>query len=523
MGVNGCADSSGITVYCDKEIGVVDKKVLGNNFIGYDPMTYEDWAQSYYGYSDYGAGVWNPDKKTSVKEVINLAKEAGISIVRFPGGCGTHHYNWKNAVGQQRQHFLYGIDEFLESCEDIGAEAVITMSYFTGDEKDAADLVEYLNLSNDGNNFNGGLDWAQQRSKNGRDLPYGLKYFEIGNEIYHGDHRHVKKVLPQEYAMRYLKYYEAMKAVDPTIKIGVVLYREEWNRRVLEIVKDKVDFGIMHAYPTPAWGKDLEPMEADDIFRESLGIHIINYGVYFQSGLALLRENAGFDVPLAITEYNGGFLQDKPLPYRHCLGNALLNAELLRIFMRPENGIFMANYWQFCNSYWGMVKSREDFMKHDYQYPINYVKRPNYYVFELYNNHFGFNLLDVEVESDSYAVGGVSVPYLSVNASKDEDNKKVYLMVVNKNLKENVLATVRLKGFSPSGRGKAWILNGSRIDSMNEDNPENVGVVYKEFDIRGNSFRFVFQRHSLTALEIVALLQNTQKVSFPRKRESRNY
>jgi len=66
-----------------------------------------------------------------------------------------------------------------------------------------------------GNNFIGYdpmtiQDWAAERARNGHPRPYNVKYFEIGNEEWHGDHRNIKRVLPQEYGQRYLKYYEAL-------------------------------------------------------------------------------------------------------------------------------------------------------------------------------------------------------------------------------------------------------------------------------------------------------------------------
>lgn len=102
------AEDNIITIYYDEEIGQINEKIYGNNFIGYDPITYEDWADEYYGYSDYGAGIWDPKWKEPVKEVVDLAKEAGVTILRFPGGCGTHHYNWRNAIGKKRKHFYMG-------------------------------------------------------------------------------------------------------------------------------------------------------------------------------------------------------------------------------------------------------------------------------------------------------------------------------------------------------------------------------------------------------------------------------
>ncbi len=509
------AENNVITVYRNREMGVINKKVLGNNFIGYDPTTYEDWTKEYYGYSDNGAGMWNPKKNEPVKEVIDLAKTTGIAIARFPGGCGAHHYNWKNAIGKNRKHFLFGIDEFLKTCEEIGAEAVFTLSYFTGNEQDAVDLVEYLNAPN-----NGKHKWAGERAKNGHPQPYRVKYFEVGNEEWHGDHRAVKVVMPEDYAHRYLKYYEAMKAVDSAIKIGVILYVSEWNTKVLNIIKDRLDFAIIHTYPAPEVDEnELGKMAAKDIFRITLATVILNDEVYFQETLKFLKEESGKDIPLAITEYNGGFVQDEPIPYRHCLGTALLNAELLRIFMKPEHKILMANYWQFCNSYWGMVYSKTDFMEHDYQSSINYTKRPNYYVYELYNNHFGDILIAVDIKSDSYKIKtkpsfkdfltrkstiniNKPVSYLSVNASKNANGDKIYLMVINKNMDENITCDIKLKDFIPADKGEAWVLNGPSVAATNEENPDNVKVAQREFEIKGNNFEFIFQPHSLTAIEI---------------------
>jgi alpha-L-arabinofuranosidase len=173
-----------INVYYNQELGQVNNKIFGNNFLGYDPMTYEDWSKEYYGYSDFGAGIWDPKQKHAVKETIDLAKGAGITIARFPGGCGTHHYNWKTSIGKERKHFLYGLDEFLKTCDEIKADPIITLSYFEGNENDAADLVEYLNISDDGKH-----KWAAERAKNGHSKSYNVKYFEIGNEDWHGDHR----------------------------------------------------------------------------------------------------------------------------------------------------------------------------------------------------------------------------------------------------------------------------------------------------------------------------------------------
>lgn len=681
------AEDNVITVFCGREKAqisqgtmvwpplakAINKKVFGNNSLGYDTALEYPAKAHYYGHSDFGAGIWDSKWNELVKEVIDLAKEAGITVLRFPGGCGTHHYNWKDAAGKKREHFLYGVDEFLKTCGEIGAEPVFTVSYFEGDEQDAADLVKYTKAR--------------------------IKYFEIGNEDWHGDHRDIKQVLPQDYAERYLKYYEAMKAADPSIMIGVILYNDDWDEKVMAVIKDKLDFGIVHIYPTPAWGENLSRFAAREIFGITLALPEAKYRIILKDTLDVLEKYSGRKIPLAVTEFNAGFVQQEPVPYRHTLLCALVNAELLKIFLRPENNILMANYWNFVNEYWGMIANGFNGKYETLNKP--YYKRPNYYVFEMYHKHFGDILLDAEVKADGYdaaqyrpikalftklktgtllkenllggnwkisAAEGVKaaekdgilelefldrtynyyhsqkqaqvepnayyklsgyikaenltaepgvcleaqdargwtktrsaagterisgigdwryvevvydtlpdakavnviarrvgeegplkgkayfkdvrlekfipsidtkIPYLSVNASKSADGKKIYLMVINKNMDESVTSVIELKDFIPAEEANAWILNGPAVDATNEVNHNNVKITKKEFKpvclagprlrreasrqasppaaarndtseeaLRDSTteenciFEFTFQPHSLTAIEI---------------------
>jgi alpha-N-arabinofuranosidase len=385
-----------ITVDYDKEIGSINRKIFGNTLLGWDPASFGSGSRHWYGNTDYGTGIWAPDRNKPVKEAVELAKKAGVSIVRF---STSNHYNWKEAVGKNRKHYLFGIDEFMTTIGEINAEAVFTISYVTSSVQDAANLVEYLNAPYDGKH-----QWADRRAENGHSSPYNVKYFEIGNEL----NNPVYEVTPEEYADKYLRYFETMKKTDPSIKIGVVLSRDYWNRRVLEIIKNKVDFGIIHIYPRPIDainGKELELYSPYEIFKTTLAIPVIHTESNIQHILGLLKEKSGTYVPLAVTEYNGGFAQEGLL-YRFSLGTALLNAELVRVFMKPDNRILMANYFHFLNDWWGMIKSEDDFMKHDYRRSINYIKRPNYYVYELYNNHFGDILLRTDVKGNSYDITG---------------------------------------------------------------------------------------------------------------------
>jgi len=477
------AEESTISVYCTKEKGKLNRKIFGNNSLGYDPKTYEkNWQFSdYYGFSNYGEGIWDPQLKSSIKNVIISAKNIGISVLRFPGGSGSNHYEWKSSINPVRKYFLYGLNEFLNTCKQIGAEPVYTLSYFTGNENDAAELIRYVN-NND----------ARQLCS--------IKYFELGNEVWGAED-------PNIYADRFIRYYTAMKEVDNSIQLGAILQPDNWknwNTIIAKKLLGKVDFIVLHVYPGP------EILTVNDnantIFLEVLGPSILKVEKSIDSKLTLFKQTTGRSIPLAITEFNGEFMQDKPIPYRHCLGTALLNAELLRIFMKPTNNILMACYWQFCNSYWGMIANGFD---GTYKTLYNtYYKRPNYYVFEMYARHFGEVLIDTNVKCDSYAIANKNSSYLSVNASKSKNGNKIYLMVINKNMDDSMTSTIDLKDFTPANVGNAWILNGPSVDATNEVKHDNVKVTHRKFGVWSkesgvkNSFEFTFEPHSLTAIEI---------------------
>jgi len=646
-------------VYCLKTKDTINRKIFGNNLLSYNPKTYEqNRVADYWGHEDYGTGAWDGKWAKPIDEAVALLKETGTTVLRYPGGAGSKNYDWKETIGKNRKHFLFGLDEFLVLCKEVGAEPIITLSYFTGTPQDAADMVEYLNLPDDGKH-----PWAAKRAANGRKEPYNVKYFEVGNETYCGNQHTTYTLLPQDYAKQYLVFYDALKTADPAIQLGVVLYTDAWNKQVANIIGAKVDFSIIHTYPNSGSTNNLEGIPADEIFELSLASPVVKDDYVFKETVDLFKRTAGKIVPIAVTEFNGGYTQEKPVQYRFALGCALVNAELIRVMMKPENNILMANHWQFFNSYWGMVTNGFHGDYKDLRKP--YCKRPNYYVFELYAKHFGDTLLQADTESGTYdinkynlvksligrlttgtlvkknilpdhwnilpindvtvtesqdileitfpnptkvnyyhcvktaavepgcyykvsgyikadnligrhgvclevqdahsrksgntaistpevshtqdwkyvealyqasldtnevkvivrEVGGkeylsgkaflkdvrlekfiptldTKIPYLSVNASESKDGKKVYLMVINKNLENSETTTINLKDFTPSGEGQAWVLNGPAVDSTNEQNHDNVKVTPRKFKVDSNSFEYTFEPHSLTAIEV---------------------
>ncbi|MBM4049583.1 MAG: hypothetical protein FJ279_31190, partial [Planctomycetes bacterium] len=306
-----------ITVNVGQVVGKVNPWVFGNNMLGYQKTA---WQHARPEYADRGSGVWDPDRRCSVPEMVALAKNAGLSVSRWPGGCGVHLFDWKKTVGplDKRPEQRFGLPEFLQNCADIGAVPLITLADYHGTAQDAADMVEYLNAPNDGKR-----PWAALRASDGHLEPWDVVWFEYGNETEHGDH-HGKKMTAREYAENYLAYQRAMKAVDSRVKLGAVIATgfpalKDWARPVLAAIGKDVDFVIHHSYKPGYSSNDGKPDAKTLLALGLAGADQIQD--YYDEMNALVRETTGGrDVRIAVTEFNGHFVQEKPAPYRHCLG-----------------------------------------------------------------------------------------------------------------------------------------------------------------------------------------------------------
>ena len=386
---------------------IINPLIFGQAAIAYDPCTLskkEDCVNTGK-YSNYGSGQWDPKRRIPRVQLVDLAREINTTLLRFPGGNGVHLYDWKKTIGPvaDRPDFQFGLDEFLKLCDAIGAEPIITMSYFTGDDQDLLDMVEYLNHPTEGGNPNGGENWAQVRAANGHPEPYNVRFFEFGNEVWSGKSEEIPNLTPQAYAERYVGFRAKLKTLDADARLGLVLHGflfrlTSWDETIMAVVKDQLDFAICHSYPPRAW-KGYESYAGSTLIR--LGLAATRQEKEnIERKARELKILAGMSVPLAITEYNAGFVQSSPVPLRHTLGSAMINADILLNYLTMDAPLLCANYHQFSNSYWGLVyrpgwlsslgKSGE------------YIKRPNFHVFELFRNYLEEEAVATEVKCGGF-------------------------------------------------------------------------------------------------------------------------
>ncbi|MGP8175227.1 MAG: hypothetical protein ACLP7O_11870 [Terracidiphilus sp.] len=158
--------------------------------------------------------------------MIRLFKEEGFKMFKWPGGNFVSAYDWRDGLGDRdkrppRLQVMWsdrvesndvGLHEFIALCRLVGAEPDLAINSGFGSAREAAEEVEYCNGSVE-------TRMGKMRAENGHPEPFKVRLWTIGNEMY-GDWQFGYMALDQ-YWVKHNFIVEAMKKVDPTIKVTV--------------------------------------------------------------------------------------------------------------------------------------------------------------------------------------------------------------------------------------------------------------------------------------------------------------
>ena len=391
--------TASIVVDVGTRIGPVNRLVLGQNIIAVDNSHIFSSDNTDLNLIQRGDGFWDPSRGSPVLSVVEESRATGMSLLRYPGGCLAHNFDWRKAVGPEarRSGWLFGLDQYLSLCASIGATPLITISDYAlpADQmpENAAELVEYLNSPADAAH-----PWALKRKQWGHPAPYGVVWFELGNESIHGNHRVLphRQFTAEQYAAYARATAAAMRRVDPRIKVGILMVPGpgtdvdcNWNHTVVKEAGSVADFVVIHMYAPQAPGQGL----SGNLLIQAMLATPQHVAARLRTYHQMIRQQLGHDLPLAVTEFNGAVYQDAA-PYRLSYANALECADLLRVFLQPESNVILASYWQFLNGPFGMLRTTEP--SQDGQ-PAK--KEPAALLYELWSQHIGAQLLKVETRS----------------------------------------------------------------------------------------------------------------------------
>ena len=525
-----------VVVDAGHDVRTIPRTLYGTNI---------EWARN-------GNGKWLPVQNRFNADILHLAKELDVALMRFPGGMFADFYHWKNAIGPRQnrkktqalegegdfQAHDFGTDEALEFAKRCSARLLVTVNIVTGTPQEAAEWVEYVN-----------------KTKAGPDPALKTDYWEIGNENYS---KGKAGIPPDEYARRFLEFARAMRKADPSIKLMAIgcenfnpdLDRNHqytyanWTQTVLEKAGREMDLLAVHnAYAPFVYDAQSKSKDVRSVYRAMLAAPMLikkNLQQISRQVETSAADRAG-RIKLAVTEWApffSFFPSDRYTDHVKTLGSALYTASVMKVFLETPR-MEVANYFMLSDFLFNAtIMPREGT-------PLQawldgkeglFIPTASYYVLQLYTRHFGQILVDSSTTSpkfDAPAVGFVpettDVPYLDVVCSRAADGETLYLLAINKHFDEPIRTTINLKGFKPRPVGRVFTLDGTGIDAhtgtapivvpgaewaqpaedeqnprFNRGGPDEVKLTATEVKDIKSAFTYTFAAHSVTVIEMTS-------------------
>lgn len=428
-------------------------------------------------------------------EVIARLREARLPLLRFPGGNFVSGYHWQNGIGplekrptrpnpawNNPEYHLVGTDEYLALCKEVGAEPLICVNAGNGTPEEAAAWVEYCNGDVT-------TQWGAVRARNGHPEPYGVRFWEVGNELW-GEWQ-VGHCSPEEYARRYVAFSKAMLAVDPTLQLIACGHGRAWNAPVLAQKEVPVRSLAVHSLPGNHIPEAADPMA---VWMEAMAWPVA-YGRELRD-LGQQMAAAGFRPRLAITELQL-FTNKGRLPNNTNLAEALFLAGVLHTAIREGDLVEMITHSALVNHGGGLGKWREVV----YPHPVHLAT-------QLYATTPGRWPVRVRVVGETYDSPGQwlpavkEVPLLDALAMTDDSGKTLSLLVINRDPRRPLKATLRLHGLE-ARRARARAIVAPSYLARNEwDRQEVVSLQPRPVSLVGETITHEFAAHSVTEIVI---------------------
>ena len=368
------------------------------------------------------AALWDGDmldNKSFKVQTREFVKRVNHGIIRYPGGLRADDDHWKEIL--DNHDWMVDTDEFLEWLKKTGSNAMFTVNFGSGTEQEAAAWVKHTNI----------------------DKKAGILYWEIGNEVYGNWHPYYEKYGKDGgtiYGKRARKFIEAMKKVDPTIKVAVLGVLEgDWNEKVLAETGDIADGLIVHHYPQH-FGEEndfamLSAPQTLTAIYERLHKVVDKWTKKF---------NKDKKIELWLTEWNS--VDFNPGPQTLSVENGLFVADYLGM-LATEN-VDNAQYWDIHNDitpeggdYGYLTRSGEDCMN---------CPRPSYWAFQMASDALRGKLMKTTITGDEDAL---------LTAYWTEKGKKKQLLLVNKSPYSEFDIKLDIPGFK--GKAKVQTLDKS--------------------------------------------------------------
>jgi alpha-N-arabinofuranosidase len=447
-----------------------------------------------------------PNTRGIRNDVIKALKDIQIPNLRWPGGCFADEYHWMDGIGPRDKrpkmvntHWggvtednSFGTHEFLDLCEMLNCEPYICGNVGSGSVEEMSKWVEYIT-------FDGESPMSNLRKQNGREKPWKVKFWGVGNESWGCG----GNMTPEFYSDQYRRYATFCRSYDDNhlykIACGSNGFDYNWTEILMKNAGNQMQGLSLHHYTVPKnWNDKGSATQFDEaeyfttiektlLMEELLSKHSIIMDKYDpQKRVGLITDEWGtwYNVEPGT---NPGFLYQQ-----NTMRDAIVAGINLNIFNAHCDRVKMANIAQTVNVLQAVILTDKEKM----------VLTPTYWAYYLYKVHQDATLLPIFLSCSKYEMNGKKMDAVSASASKDASGK-VHITLVNIDPNKEQTIEAELQGITAK-KVSGQILTSAAISDYNSfEQPNNVAIKnFKDAELSGGKLNISLPAKSVVMLEI---------------------
>ena len=420
--------------------------------------------------------------------MLDLVKELDVPVVRYPGGNFVSAYNWEDGIGPREERPVrldlawhtsesnqIGIHEFADWAAKAETEMMLAVNLGSRGLDEARAFLEYVNHP-------GGSYWSDLRRQNGREEPWNVKLWCLGNEM--DGPWQIGQKTAAEYGRTAFETAKAMRAFDKNIELVVcgsstpnMPTYPEWEYTVLDYTYDSVDYISLHMY------FQNHAQNTKDFLARSMELETYIETISSVIKTIKAKKRSKKDVYISFDEWNVWYHsaeQDKPVlegklgwPHAPALlediydfADVLVVGCILNTFIRRSDVVKIGCLAQLVNVI-APIMTVEDGPA---------WRQTTFYPYLFASKYGRGTALDLAVDVDGYESDyAKNVPYLDISGVLTEADGGLSFFLVNRHETEALDVDLSLEGFAHQSIAMDKVLGGYALDKVN--GPEAEAVV----------------------------------------------
>src|SRR5688572_8407470 len=391
-----------------------------------------------------------PNTEGVRNDVIDALKKLKIPNLRWPGGCFADTYHWKDGIGPKTdrpkmvniwwggvtEDNSFGTHDFLDMCETLGAEPYLSGNVGSGTVQELAEWIQYTN-------FEGVSPMSTLRKQNGREKPWNVSYWGVGNETWGCG----GNMTAEYYANIYRQYATFMTDWNNTGKVfriasGATSSDYHWTEVLMRDIPRKMLEGVaLHYYSVIDWNKKGPATGFDEATYFATMKQALKMEEFVTRHSTVMdKYDPKKEVALVVDEWGGwydveagtnpGFLYQQ-----NTMRDAMIAGTTLNTFNNHADRVRMANLAQAINVLQAVILTNDE----------KIILTPTYHVMKMYNVHQDAKLIPINVKSKEYTFGNEKLPAISASASIDKSGA-THITLVNIDSKKNQEVSLDFSG-----------------------------------------------------------------------------